>query len=218
MTLTNQQQGVRRGLAVLRRAVLLSLGVVMSGWMLPALAGNDVTISTVIAGGTCTLAIQDGTTGAPITTFPLGAYESASLNKSGAQVGFKAIKLVLSKCGVGGGATATPTVTLKGPQADVGDVASTNKYTFRNVGTSGGDSHGYFIFVADSTTPLWAPVNNGNGVWGKGDAIPIAAKGTSGAGATKTLYLGVGCNNDCLLSSTYAGAVKANLVFEFAYN
>ncbi|MEH4266362.1 hypothetical protein [Klebsiella aerogenes] len=219
MTLTNQQQGARQGLMVLRRAALFSLGLAVSGWTLPALAG-DVTISTNITSGTCTLDIRNGETGASITSFSLGKYESAALNQNGAQVGFKPVNLVLSKCGIGGGAQATPKVQLKGTQALTSDVTSPNIYTFRNAGSDGGDSHGYFIFVANSTTPKWFPVESngtGDGVWGKGNLIPMAATGHSGEGASKTLYLGVGCDNDCRLSSTYAGTVKASLVFEFAY-
>lgn len=218
ITLKNQQQVGRRGLTVLRRVALLSLGLAASGWTLPALAG-DVTISTNITRGTCTLDIQDGTTNTSITSFSLGTFESADLNNNGAQVGFKPVKLTLSKCGVGGGGL-TPKVELKGKQALDSDVASANSYTFRNAGADGGDSHGYFIFVANSTTPKWDPVSaagTGDGVWGVGDFIPMAAAGNSGEGASKSLYLGVGCNNDCQRSTTYAGSVKASLVFEFAY-
>ncbi|MCT4737212.1 hypothetical protein [Raoultella ornithinolytica] len=199
-------------------------GVVMAGlvwlvWAETASAANDTTISSDILQGSCTLTIQNAGTGAPIASFSLGKYESADLNTTGAMVGFKPVKLALSGCGSGGGAL-TPKVELKGTQAQITDVASANIYTFRNAGADGGDSHGYFIFVANSTTAKWNPVSqtgSGDGVWGTGMYIPMAAAGTSGEGASKTLYLGVGCYSDCLASGTYAGTVKASLVFEFAY-
>lgn len=182
-------------------------------------ANNEVTVSTEVLEGTCAVSITHA--GAPVVALSLGNIQSSQLATVNAMAGFEPVELVLSSCGLGG-AAKTPAVSLAGsPQATTTDVPGANDYTFRNAGTAGGTSHGYFIFVANTTNATWAPVATngaGNGVFGRTTRdIIMAAAGATAEGVSKTVYLGVGCASNCVTATTYGGTVKANMVFSFLY-
>lgn len=182
-------------------------------------ANNEVTVSTEVLEGTCAVSIKHA--GAPVVALSLGNIQSNQLVTNGAMAGFEPVELALSSCGLGG-ASKTPTVSLDSSDfAVANDVPGANSWTLRGVGTAGGSSHGYFIFVANTPTGVWAPYGAGtpNGVFGRGTPIPMAAAGATAEGVSKMVYLGVGCGNsgNCVSSTTYGGTVKANLVFSFLY-
>ena len=193
-------------------------GLFLLAWgnMANAIGNNEVTVTTDITEGTCAVSVtQSGTT---VATLSLGPIESSQLTANGAMAGFTPVELTLSTCGLAG-ASRAPFVSLDDSDlADSTDVPGANAFMFRSPGTAGGDSHGYFIFVANTAVAKWTPVSGGqgDGVYGKGYPIPMAAAGAA-EGARKTVYLGVGCGSFCVSSTTYGGSVKAKLTFSFLY-
>lgn len=199
---------ISRGVAVL---FLLAWGNMANA------VSNDVTVSTDITEGTCAVSITY--MGAPAAALSLGNIESSQLTAVGAMAGFKPVVLTLSTCGLAG-ANKAPFVDLDSSSfAQAADVPGANNYMFRNQGVAGGDSHGYFIFVANTNAQRWSPVATsgvGDGVYGRALPIPMAVAGAA-EGAEKTVYLGVGCGSNCTSPATYGGSVRASLVFSFLY-
>lgn len=194
------------------------VGLLLLAWGSMANAvTNEVTVNTDIIEGTCAVSITNA--GSAVATLSLGTIKSSQLTTVGAMAGFTPVELRLSGCGLAGGNKA-PAVDLdQSSFAQQEDVEGADNYMFRNPGAGGGDSHGYFIFVANTAVVQWDPVNVngiGDGVYGKSLPIPMAGAGAA-EGARKTVYLGVGCGNNCVSPETYGGSVKANLVFSFLY-
>ncbi|MNN45730.1 hypothetical protein D3C81_1600770 [compost metagenome] len=197
-------------------ALRAGIGAGMLLGALPALAlNNSVTLSTHIDQGTCTFHFEQN--GKTVSDLPLGTFASVALDSNNSLSGVTQVDVVLDSCGLGSTGAAKPSVQITQGQALVADVPGASKYTFRDAGEQAGNtSKGYFVFIAGSATPAWPPTGNAD-FYGQGDVIPVAAGGASGAGARKSLWLGVGCGQNCTGSATLAGSLLAHPVFTFLY-
>lgn len=213
------------GMNVIKRSVCGGMNTIPRGvaglfllaWGSLANAGNDVTVNTSIIQGACAVSVMNN--GVPVSELLLGDIASSQLTNKTPMAGFTPVTLRLSACGLADAGQA-PFVKLdESSFAQQTDVPYADDSMFRKAGAAGGTSLGYFIFVANTTEPVWAPVNDsglGDGVYGKAKPIPMGGAGAA-EGATKTVFLGVGCGAQCQSETTHGGSVLASLVFTFLY-
>lgn len=212
--------------------IMLSLagGAVASG----AEASDTLNMSANIVQSSCTISFVAGesSTGTAITTISVPEADSSQLvstsgkcgdNKCIDTVNAQPVTLKLSQCGVAMD-TTTPTVTLTGVNATGADIKGTVSgslpFMFRDPGSTGGTSREYVIVVGRQKNMTWS-ADTTTGLYNTTNANVInlsgAGKGTSGEGASGTLWLAVSCGYGCQYAAARAGTLNASLQFAFQY-